>query len=64
MTYSYTCTHCKANWEAEQKITDLPLTICPKCGEESAKRLISGAPGIQLKGGGWASEGYSGPSNK
>ena len=58
MTYEYICLQCKHEWVQEGKITDEPETICPKCKEEAAKRLISGGLGFQLKGGGWASEGY------
>lgn len=58
MTYDYDCTNCGHEWEVEQKITEKPLTTCPKCGKETARRLISGGQGFQLKGGGWARENY------
>lgn len=57
-TYEYTCTNCKHNWEMEAKITDKPQTKCPKCKKKTAKRLVSGGLGFELKGGGWAKEGY------
>jgi len=60
MIYEYTCTDCKHNWEFEQKITADAEKICPKCGKETAKRLISGAPPFHLKGAGWAKDGYKG----
>jgi putative FmdB family regulatory protein len=60
-TYLYKCEIHK-EFEVQQKITDPHLEECPKCkknGKKSAppKRLIS-ATSFQLKGGGWASEGY------
>lgn len=59
MTYEYICTDCNHEWEEDQKITDEALTKCPKCGKETAKRLVSGGTGFQLVGGGWAKTGYS-----
>ena len=40
-------------------MTDTPSTECPKCRQNTAKRLIS-LSSFALKGGGWASSGYSG----
>lgn len=57
MTYEYCCTNCNHQWEQEQKINDPKITICPKCGTESAKRLISGGQGFQLVGNGWFKSG-------
>ncbi|CAD7781841.1 MAG: Zinc ribbon domain protein [Candidatus Methanoperedenaceae archaeon GB50] len=31
-TYTYQCHSCAYLFEKEQKITDPPLTTCPKCG--------------------------------
>jgi len=56
-TYEYRCTACEHLWEADQSIKDDPLTTCPSCGKESAKRLIS-AGNFIMKGG--RSEGSSG----
>jgi putative FmdB family regulatory protein len=58
VTYDYICEDCKHEWEHEAKITDPALTMCPKCGKESAKRLISGGTGFILQGGGWYKDGY------
>jgi putative FmdB family regulatory protein len=58
-TYEYECKECKHKWELEQKIVDLPVTICPACKKEQAKRLISGGTSFQLLGGGWYREGYN-----
>jgi putative FmdB family regulatory protein len=59
MTYEYKCFSCDHEWELEQSIKDEAEKVCPKCGEETAQRLISGGTGHILKGGGWAREGYS-----
>lgn len=58
MTYDYMCDACRHTWELDQKITAPPVTECPACGKDFAKRLISGGVGFQLKGAGWASDGY------
>ena len=59
MTYDYLCTGCGHSWEAEQRISEDPLKQCPACGEQSAKRQVTGGAGFILKGGGWYSDLYS-----
>jgi putative FmdB family regulatory protein len=63
-TYEYACSSCNHEWEAEQSIKEAPLTTCPKCAAETAKRQISRGAGFILKGGGWYSDLYSGSSNR
>jgi putative FmdB family regulatory protein len=58
MTYEYVCTACSHQWEAEQSISEPPLTTCPVCHKETAKRQVSGGQGFILKGGGWYADGY------
>lgn len=62
MTYEYLCTACGHAWEAEQSISAAPLTTCPSCHQEAAKRQVSGGAGFILKGGGWYADLYSSPS--
>ena len=62
-TYEYACTACANQWEEIQKISADPLDTCPKCGQKTAKRQISGGNFI-LKGGGWYADLYSSSSNK
>jgi putative FmdB family regulatory protein len=57
-TYEYTCKSCSHAWEQDQKIKDEPLKDCPKCGKPEAKRLISSGTSFQLRGSGWAVDGY------
>ena len=61
-TYEYACENCGHEFEREQRITEDPIKKCPQCGEEKARRMIVGGNFI-LKGGGWESDLYSGPSN-
>lgn len=50
--YEYVCQDCGQELEKLQKISDEPLTVCPRCSEPKLKRKIS-AVGFRLKGGGW-----------
>ena len=51
-TYDYKCFACEYVFEEVQKITEDALTICPKCGADKVKRLVSKSS-FHLKGGGW-----------
>ncbi len=62
-TYDYACDACGHEFERVQRITEKPLRKCPKCGRDKARRMIGGGNFI-LKGGGWESDLYSGPSNR
>lgn len=62
-TYDYTCDSCGHEFEREQRITEKPIRKCPECGKFKARRMIGGG-GFILKGGGWESDLYSGPSNR
>jgi putative FmdB family regulatory protein len=62
-TYDYSCDNCGHAFERVQRITEKPVKKCPKCGKLKARRMIGGG-GFILKGGGWESDLYSGPSNR
>jgi len=53
-TYSHQCTNeeCNHEWDAEYSIKADPPKVCPKCGKETAKRIIAMAtPGkVELYG--------------
>lgn len=50
--YEYSCCNCNLRFEKIQKISDPDISICPKCSQNSIKKLIS-ASGFRLKGSGW-----------
>lgn len=52
--YNYKCSDesCQDQHEVQQSIKADPLVICPKCGRETLRRIIS-APGLIFKGEGW-----------
>ena len=55
--YEYGCAECHCEWEVTQRISDAPVRVCPDCGKETAKRLIS-RTSFALKGTGWAGDNY------
>ena len=60
--YEYRCQKCGTEFEKLLRLSecDDPQS-CPNedCGEAETKRLVS-RTSFSLKGGGWASDGYSG----
>jgi putative FmdB family regulatory protein len=61
--YEYRCDKCEHEFEAEQRITEEPLRVCPKCRARKLRRLISQTSFV-LKGGGWYSDLYSSSKGK
>lgn len=55
--YEYNCQKCSAHVEILQKITDKPLTKCPKCGGKLEKQWSQTS--FQLKGSGWYVTDYA-----
>jgi putative FmdB family regulatory protein len=51
-TYDYRCLACGHRFEAMQRITEAPLSRCPKC-KGKVKRLIGGGAGVIFKGSGF-----------
>ena len=58
--YEYACEHCGV-FEEMQRITDPPLSKCPKC-KRKVRRLIS-QTSFQLKGSGWYVTDYARKGN-
>jgi putative FmdB family regulatory protein len=50
-TYEYLCKSCSHRFETWQKMTDEPLTVCPKCGR-TIRRVLFPA-GVVFKGSGF-----------
>lgn len=57
--YEYRCSECGFQDEFLQKHSDPLMTLCPSCGKESLKKLLSAA-GFQLKGSGWYATDFKG----
>jgi len=61
--YEYRCSECGFQDEFLQKHSDPLMTLCPSCGKESLKKLLSAA-GFQLKGSGWYATDFKGSGAK
>jgi putative FmdB family regulatory protein len=60
--YDYGCDACGHELEAFQKITDEPLTVCPKCGASKLVRRIGGRHvGLHFQGEGFYLTDYARP---
>ena len=59
--YAYSCSACGYAEDVMQKISDSPLTTCPKCGEEAFTKQVTAA-GFALKGSGWYATDFKGGS--
>ncbi len=57
--YEYRCEKCGYQFEVMQKVSDDPITKCPKCGGP-VQKLISNTSFI-LKGTGWYKTDYASP---
>jgi putative FmdB family regulatory protein len=61
--YEYRCAACGFQSEYLQKVSDPLLTVCPQCGKDSFKKLLTAA-GFQLKGSGWYATDFKGGGAK
>ena len=59
-TYDYQCEKCGHRFERFQKMSDLPLKICPECGGE-VQRLIGTGAAVIFKGSGFHATDYPTP---
>jgi putative FmdB family regulatory protein len=59
--YAYKCESCGFSKDVLQKMSDAPLSDCPKCGGGTFKKQLTAA-GFQLKGSGWYATDFKGGS--
>lgn len=57
-TYDYQCKQCGYTFETFQSMKDDALKVCPKCGQESLKRLIGTGAGLIFQGSGFYETDY------
>ncbi len=57
-TYGYRCADCGHQFEIVQRISEEPLTVCPKCQGKLSKMLYP--VGISFKGSGFYTTDYKG----
>ncbi len=63
-TYDYICNDCKKMYEYFQTMSDAPIKECPKCKENSLRRVISGGTGLIFKGSGYYLTDYKNKKNQ
>ena len=61
--YEYRCDAFGHEKEVLQRMSDKPLTKCPKCGKRRFHKLVSAA-GFQLKGTGWYATDFKNSGTK
>lgn len=52
-TYEYICDECGHRFDKFQTISADPISICPVCGKNSVRRLLTGGSGLIFKGSGF-----------
>ena len=57
-TYEYKCTECGHQFDAQQKFSDDPLQVCPKC--QGKLRKVFHPAGVIFKGSGFYTTDYKG----
>lgn len=57
-TYEYECRSCHRRFERLQSFAAKPVSVCPKCGKRSVKKLISSGAGLLFKGSGFYTTDY------
>lgn len=57
-TYSYKCKKCDYRFDKIQSFKDEELTQCPKCKENTLKRLLSTGVSVIFKGTGFYETDY------
>jgi putative FmdB family regulatory protein len=63
-TYEYKCGACGDRYEMFQSMTEPPKKRCPKCGKNTAERLIGTGAGVLFKGSGFYETDYRSESYK
>jgi putative FmdB family regulatory protein len=57
--YTYICEKCKEEVEEIQKMDDPPPPECSSCKSKGTMKKTISRSNFQLKGGGWADDGYA-----
>ncbi len=52
-TYDYKCENCNETFEIFHSIKDEPVKLCPSCGHDTLKKLVSLPAGLIFKGSGF-----------
>jgi len=58
-TYDYKCENCNNTFEFFQSMKDDLMTLCPQCGHNTLKKLVSMPAGLIFKGTGFYLTDYA-----
>jgi putative FmdB family regulatory protein len=58
-TYDYKCDNCNNTFEFFQSMKDEPMILCPECGHETLRKLVSLPAGLIFKGTGFYLTDYA-----
>lgn len=58
-TYDYRCGNCNCTFEFFQSMKDDLMTLCPQCGHNALKKLVSMPAGLIFKGTGFYLTDYA-----
>ncbi|MFA7361511.1 MAG: zinc ribbon domain-containing protein [Candidatus Kapaibacterium sp.] len=58
-TYDYKCENCGSAFEFFQSMKDEPMTLCPQCGHNTLKKMVSMPAGLIFKGSGFYQTDYA-----
>ena len=58
-TYDYKCENCGDAFEFFQSMKDEPMTLCPQCGHNTLKKMVSMPAGLIFKGSGFYLTDYA-----
>ncbi len=62
-TYTYHCDNCGIRFDQYQKFSEVPLTLCPECGEPTLRKVYQPV-GIVFKGKGFYATDNRSPSGQ
>jgi putative FmdB family regulatory protein len=61
--YEYRCAACGHQQEFLRKVSDAPMSVCPRCGKPALEKMVTAA-GFQLKGSGWYATDFKNSGSK
>lgn len=59
--YTYQCDECGVRFDARQKFSDEPISVCPECGSHTHR--VPQPVGIVFKGSGWYAKDSKGSNS-
>ena len=62
MIYTFVCRSCDREFDVDAPMAEQQKhPQCPACFRHNTMQILAGSGGFSLRGGGWASDGYTKP---